>query len=169
MNDKFDELAKGLAQSVTRRRALKRFGVGFAGDGGGPGMVARSKDDQWINLFHPGKGEFTFERLVNMSKHDYKLEPNVTFTPDMKWIVFRSNMYGPTHVYAVELAKAQPEQPKEVSEYSGAWSREKLRAILEAPIVRVTGWDTPYPHIFEWEYFPGPKRVAEGLRRALEG
>src|SRR5207249_1168471 len=84
----------------------------FAGDGGGPGMVARSKDDQWINLFHPGKGEFTFERLVNMSKHDYKLEPNVTFTPDMKWIVFRSNMYGPTHVYAVELAKAQPEQPK---------------------------------------------------------
>src|SRR5437660_391099 len=40
---------------------------------------------------------------------------------------------------------------------------------LEAPIVRVTGWDTPYPHIFEWEYFPGPQRVAEGMRRALEG
>ena len=31
MNDKFDELAKGLAQSVTRRGALKKFGVGFAG------------------------------------------------------------------------------------------------------------------------------------------
>ena len=31
MNDKFDELAKGLAQSVTRRGALKRFGVGLAG------------------------------------------------------------------------------------------------------------------------------------------
>ena len=40
---------------------------------------------------------------------------------------------------------------------------------LEAPIVRVTGWDTPYPHAFEWAYFPGPRRVAEGLRRALEG
>src|SRR5258705_329789 len=39
---------------------------------------------------------------------------------------------------------------------------------LEAPIVRVTGWDTPYPHIFEWEYFPGPQRVADGMRRALE-
>jgi 2-oxoisovalerate dehydrogenase E1 component beta subunit len=38
---------------------------------------------------------------------------------------------------------------------------------LEAPIVRVTGWDTPYPHIFEWEYFPGPKRVAEGIRQAM--
>ena len=31
MNDKFDELAKGLAQSVTRRSALKKFGVGLAG------------------------------------------------------------------------------------------------------------------------------------------
>ncbi len=38
---------------------------------------------------------------------------------------------------------------------------------LEAPIVRVTGWDTPYPHVFEWEYFPGPARVADGIRRAL--
>jgi 2-oxoisovalerate dehydrogenase E1 component beta subunit len=40
---------------------------------------------------------------------------------------------------------------------------------LEAPIVRVTGWDTPYPHALEWAYFPGPQRVADGLRRALEG
>ena len=39
---------------------------------------------------------------------------------------------------------------------------------LEAPIQRVAGWDTPYPHAFEWDYFPGPGRVAEGLRRALE-
>src|SRR5579864_7294883 len=40
---------------------------------------------------------------------------------------------------------------------------------LEAPIVRVAGWDTPYPHAQEWDYFPGPARVADGLRRALEG
>ena len=31
MNDKFDELAKGLAKSVTRRQAVRRFGVGLAG------------------------------------------------------------------------------------------------------------------------------------------
>jgi len=31
MNSKFDELAKGLAQSTTRRQALKKFGVGLAG------------------------------------------------------------------------------------------------------------------------------------------
>ncbi len=40
---------------------------------------------------------------------------------------------------------------------------------LEAPIERVTGWDTPYPHAFEWEYFPGPERVSAAMRRVLEG
>ncbi|MGH7122538.1 MAG: alpha-ketoacid dehydrogenase subunit beta [Acetobacteraceae bacterium] len=38
---------------------------------------------------------------------------------------------------------------------------------LEAPIVRITGYDTPYPHALEWDYFPGPKRVADGLRRVM--
>ncbi|MDR3528770.1 MAG: alpha-ketoacid dehydrogenase subunit beta [Rhizomicrobium sp.] len=38
---------------------------------------------------------------------------------------------------------------------------------LEAPVQRVAGWDTPYPHAFEWDYFPGPARVAEGMRRVL--
>ena len=31
MNNKFDELTKNLAQSGTRRQALKKFGVGLAG------------------------------------------------------------------------------------------------------------------------------------------
>ncbi|PID35835.1 MAG: alpha-ketoacid dehydrogenase subunit beta [Rhodobacterales bacterium] len=40
---------------------------------------------------------------------------------------------------------------------------------LEAPILRVTGWDTPYPHAQEWEYFPGPERVGEALKKVMEG
>ncbi len=43
---------------------------------------------------------------MNLSKHQYRLEPNPSFTPDQKWIVFRSNMFGPTYVFAVEVAKA---------------------------------------------------------------
>ncbi len=39
---------------------------------------------------------------------------------------------------------------------------------LEAPILRVTGWDTPYPHAQEWDYFPGPDRVGRALRQVLE-
>jgi hypothetical protein len=31
MNERFDELTKGLAQSVSRRQALRRFGYGLAG------------------------------------------------------------------------------------------------------------------------------------------
>jgi 2-oxoisovalerate dehydrogenase E1 component beta subunit len=39
---------------------------------------------------------------------------------------------------------------------------------LEAPIARVTGWDTPYPHAQEWDYFPGPARVGAAFKRAME-
>jgi len=39
---------------------------------------------------------------------------------------------------------------------------------LEAPVMRVAGWDTPYPHVHEWSYFPGPARVAEALRQLVE-
>jgi 2-oxoisovalerate dehydrogenase E1 component beta subunit len=39
---------------------------------------------------------------------------------------------------------------------------------LEVPIERVTGWDTPYPHAFEWQYFPGPARVGAAMRKMME-
>jgi 2-oxoisovalerate dehydrogenase E1 component beta subunit len=39
---------------------------------------------------------------------------------------------------------------------------------LEAPIERVTGWDTPYPHAYEWQYFPGQKRMIAGIRKVME-
>ena len=38
---------------------------------------------------------------------------------------------------------------------------------LEAPIIRVTGYDTPYPHAQEWIYFPGPDRVAAALQKVV--
>jgi oligogalacturonide lyase len=102
---------------------VSRDGKLFAGDGGSEGMVAHAKDGKWIYLFRPElnnnraadvpgqdklirTGVFHAERLVNMSKQDYSLEPNVTFTPDGKRIVFRSNMFGPTHVFAVDIEPA---------------------------------------------------------------
>ncbi|QDP19886.1 alpha-ketoacid dehydrogenase subunit beta [Sphingomonas xanthus] len=38
---------------------------------------------------------------------------------------------------------------------------------LEAPVERVTGWDTPYPHAYEWVYFPGPVRLKNALKKVL--
>ena len=77
----------------------------FAGDGGGPHSVAAPGNGQWIYLFRPKNGVINAEKVVNLTAHDYTLEPNVTFTPDGKWIVFRSNLYGETHVYAVEVSR----------------------------------------------------------------
>ncbi|HEY5289053.1 MAG TPA: alpha-ketoacid dehydrogenase subunit beta [Caulobacteraceae bacterium] len=39
---------------------------------------------------------------------------------------------------------------------------------LEAPVLRVAGWDTPYPHAQEWAYFPGPARVGAAMREIME-
>jgi oligogalacturonide lyase len=41
-----------------------------------------------------------------MGNHNYKLEPNERFSPDDKLVFFTSNMFGPSYVFAVEVAKA---------------------------------------------------------------
>src|SRR6202012_4074982 len=46
--------------------------------------------------------------------------------------------------------------------------QERCLFHLKSPILRVAGWDTPYPHAFEWDYFPGPGRVVKALRQAME-
>lgn len=95
----------------------------FSGDGGDEHMVAHAANGKWIYLFRPEliedrsegnvdtsrlvrPGVFQSERLVNMAKHDYALEPNAMFSPDLKWLIFRSNLSGANQVYAVELKKA---------------------------------------------------------------
>lgn len=79
----------------------------FAGDG--------TYSSRWISLFKPvltekpapgliAPGELETERLVDMAHQDYTLEPNLHYTPDGKWLVFRGNMEGRTAIYAVEIA-----------------------------------------------------------------
>jgi oligogalacturonide lyase len=91
----------------------------FASDGGDADMVAHAPDGKWISLLQPETivdadlasyddkliaiEKMKSTRLVDMSAHDYRLEPNLRFTPDGKWLVFASNMHGPSHVYAVEV------------------------------------------------------------------
>lgn len=101
----------------------------FAGDGGDPGQVAHASDGEWIELFHPEMlstdgalnspdfwqpGVFHAEHLVNMAHHNYRLEPNVRITPDKKLVIFTSNMFGPSYVFGVEVAKATNVQPSEI-------------------------------------------------------
>ncbi len=82
----------------------------FADDGGDPSQVAYSSDGMWINLFRvQPDGAVSREKLVNMSKHNYVtgkggIEPNVSITPDKKWVIFTGNMFGANHVFAVEIS-----------------------------------------------------------------
>jgi 2-oxoisovalerate dehydrogenase E1 component beta subunit len=39
---------------------------------------------------------------------------------------------------------------------------------LEAPVERVTGFDTPYPHSLEWAYFPGPIRIRTAIEKIFK-
>lgn len=62
----------------------------------------------------------------------------------------------------------------EASRFSGfgaelaALVQERCFYHLEAPVARVCGWDTPYPHAFEWDYFPGPTRIAQAMSRLIK-
>ena len=102
----------------------------FTGDGGDPGQVAKAPDGEWIELFYPQllnvgpgalndpsfwqPGVFHSEHLVNMSHHNYRLEPNVRFSPDKKLVIFTSNMFGKSYVFGVEVAKADNPAASEI-------------------------------------------------------
>ena len=80
----------------------------FAGDGSNAG--------KWISLFAPratampqpgliAPGVLETTRLATLATHDYTLEPNEHFTPDGKWIVYRTNMEGAPAIYAVATGR----------------------------------------------------------------
>lgn len=103
----------------------------FSGDGGDATMVAHAPDAKYLYLMRPrslpdvagihaanaaeliAPGDLEVEKLVDLRRHDYKLEPNAVFTPDGQWLVFRSNLQGATHVYAVSLRKMRASVPSE--------------------------------------------------------
>lgn len=93
----------------------------FVGDGGDSEMVAKAPDGKWLYLFRPETipdvaelsapdsdslivpGRLRAEKLVDLRAHDYRLEPNAMVSPDGRRVVFRSNLHGAVHTYAVEL------------------------------------------------------------------
>lgn len=99
---------------------LSPDGKTFCGDG------APRPNNQAIFLLHPevipddqtlgtdliAGGVLKPEKLCILAKtdvhgeHNYRLEPNASFTPDGKYVIFRSNMFGPDYAFAVEVAKA---------------------------------------------------------------
>ncbi len=46
--------------------------------------------------------------------------------------------------------------------------QERCFYSLESPIIRVAGWDTPFPHSTEWDYLPSPERIATAIKNTME-
>lgn len=78
----------------------------FCGDGGDSTQVAHAKEGMWIYLFKKNGDQLQAERLVDMRYQRYRaLEPNVHFSPDGKWVIFRANFEGHDEVYAVSVKR----------------------------------------------------------------
>ncbi|KAI9632894.1 Oligogalacturonate lyase-domain-containing protein [Dioszegia hungarica] len=95
----------------------------FCGDGSDDTMVSHTKGATWLYLFTPRAvpdvagikaknadqlvkaGYLESRRLVDLAGQDYRYEPNAMFSPNGKWVIYRSNMGGERHVYAVEVEK----------------------------------------------------------------
>ena len=72
---------------VIKTTDLKRTNLSLAG---------RAELTKWLHL----EGSMQY---VNMKNHNYNLEPNIHFSPDQRWIIFRANFEGVENVYAVEI------------------------------------------------------------------
>ena len=117
----------------------------FVSDGGAPNMVADAKDGKWLSLLRPqliipdrgktagvynagqtnGHGETLVktgyveaERIVNLREQDYRLEPNVNFSPDGRWLVYRANIHGGVQTYAADLQSGPTKAGNELAEGS---------------------------------------------------
>jgi oligogalacturonide lyase len=115
------ETGKDIAHPLKRDEASVHYNVAFdgsvfCGDGRqiGHGDVVpgthehATVDRKWIELIEPlSDGTTRTTRLAHLSAHDYaKTEPNTRFTPDNRRVIFTSNMFGPTYVFAVDVDKA---------------------------------------------------------------
>lgn len=100
-----------------------RDGRLIGGDGAGPDLDSHAPDGKYIYIYEEelaqdkgtlrsGKdsliraGKLKSKKVVDLSTHDYRTEPNVQFSADSKWLTFKSNMHGEIHVYAVETEKS---------------------------------------------------------------
>mgnify|MGYP003908226725 CR=1 FL=1 len=105
------ETGKEIRYPITRDEWSIHFNLSpdqtmFCGDGGDSTQVAHARDGMWIYLFRKQGDTLSAEKLVDMRFQNYRaLEPNVHFSPDGKWVIFRANFEGKNEVYAVSIQR----------------------------------------------------------------
>ena len=75
----------------------------LAGDGGPNNSVAAAPDGKWIYKYEYKGKQLQSTRLVNMKNNNYQQSPDIHFSPDQHWVIFRANFEGVENIYAVEL------------------------------------------------------------------
>lgn len=75
----------------------------LAGDGGPNNSVAAAPDGQWIYKYEYKGKQVQSTRLVNMNNNNYQQSPDIHFSPNRHWVIFRANFEGFENIYAVEL------------------------------------------------------------------
>ena len=71
------------------------------------------------------------------------------------------------------LRVAQPQDAKRGGKISGfgaeiaAQVSERAIDSLKAPILRLAGYDTPFPYALENSYLPSPERILRAVRKAM--
>jgi oligogalacturonide lyase len=108
------------------------------GDGADARQVSKSADSRYIYSYikfgQPGmNARLEATKLVDMGAHDYTLEPNARLSPDGKWVLFRSNMFGYPDVFAVEMTPSRdPHVPKlSTSQFAKEHAREYNEIMLK--------------------------------------
>jgi oligogalacturonide lyase len=99
----------------------------FCGDGSDSLGPVSALDGKWLELFWAKElgddtsdanhnlvqnERFRAHHLVDMSRHNYKVEPNARFTPDHRMVIFTSNMFGPSYVFAVDVGHPSVKKPE---------------------------------------------------------
>jgi oligogalacturonide lyase len=79
---------------------IARDGKTLCGDGEGR-YFRLSPSARWIYKYEPDGKRMMVTKLANMKRHSYKIPTNAHITPDGRWVVFQSDLYGGPHVYAV--------------------------------------------------------------------
>ncbi len=127
------------------------------------GKAARVREGSDITILTYGTMVHVAEAAINISGIDAELIDLRTLLPlDLETITASVQKTGRC-VIIHEATRTSGFGAELVAEV-----QEECFWHLKAPIERVTGWDTPYPHAYEWEYFPGHDRIIEAMQRTLE-
>lgn len=120
------------------------------------------------------------EKKKNFQTFPWRALPNINLTAKIFSLEGKSLMcHGRLYVIIKSLIHPTPDPKNDITLFLLRMPsvikfviffslQEECFLNLEAPVKRVTGWDTPFPHVHEPFYLPDKWRCFESIKRTLE-